>query len=182
MIIYKITNKVNGKIYIGCTSRTMEQRLSGHFRQRFSMRGNCLGRAIIKYGIENFIIEKIEDCNSEKQMFEREIYWISFYNSTNNNIGYNLTEGGDTGPIRYGKDNARWGSKNIKLAELNRSRKGIKLSEEHKQKVIATMTGKKRSQETKDKMSIARKLAWQSGLYINSTDAFSKARKLVHEK
>ena len=170
MIIYKITNTVNGKIYIGCTTRTIEVRLNAHFRQRFSAtRHTSLGRSICKYGIKAFIIEKIEDCLDEKNMFEREVYWINYYRSTDNKIGYNLTKGGDTGPVNSKENHPMWGKKNEKLSALNKSRAGVKLSEEHKQKVINTMIGKKRSEETKKKMSESRKSAWANGKY-NNTD------------
>ena len=49
---------------------------------------------MIKYGIENFSFEVIEECEKEK-LNDREIYWISFYNSNNKNNGYNLTNGGE---------------------------------------------------------------------------------------
>ena len=51
-------------------------------------------RAIKKYGIENFDFEVIEECSKE-QLNDKEIYWISYYDSCNLDKGYNLTKGGD---------------------------------------------------------------------------------------
>lgn len=58
-VVYKITNSVNNKIYIGCTIKTLKQRFSMHFRQRKAHKNTLLSRAIIKHGIQNFIIELI---------------------------------------------------------------------------------------------------------------------------
>ena len=91
--IYKITNKVNGKIYIGKTIKTIEERFKRHIYD--SRRNNSyFYNAIKKYGIENFIIEEIENVDNSK-LNEREKYWISFYNSNFSKIGYNGTIGGD---------------------------------------------------------------------------------------
>jgi hypothetical protein len=53
-----------------------------------------LHKALRKYGLENFIIEIIETCNSLDELNEKEIYWISFFKSVNNKFGYNLDSGG----------------------------------------------------------------------------------------
>lgn len=96
-VIYKITNNVNGKIYIGQTRATEPIRWQQHIWHA----NNCpksdsvlLCYAIKKYGKENFQREIIEECNNDI-LNEREIYWINYYNSTDKNIGYNLTIGGE---------------------------------------------------------------------------------------
>ena len=92
--IYKITNLINGKEYIGKTNLTIEDRFKQHIRdskrKRFEKRP--LYDAINKYGIENFIVEKVEQCK-EDLLNEREQYWIDHYNTYHN--GYNATIGGD---------------------------------------------------------------------------------------
>lgn len=97
--IYKITNKLNGKIYIGKTLSTIENRWKEHIKTAKEERceNRPLYRAMNKYGIENFIIEIIEQCNHEI-LSDREIYWINYYNSYGN--GYNATLGGD-GKVLY---------------------------------------------------------------------------------
>lgn len=96
--IYKITNKINGKIYIGKTLKTIEGRWKDHLkdykRPRFERRP--LYSAMKKYGVENFSIEEVEECNSEI-LSERESYWIDFYGSFGK--GYNATRGGDGKPF-----------------------------------------------------------------------------------
>lgn len=92
--IYKYTNKINGKIYIGQSS-DITARKSSHRNQ--SLYGgkdmNCpFHLAINKYGIDNFDFEIIEECD-KSLLNEREQYWIEYYDSYNN--GYNATTGGD---------------------------------------------------------------------------------------
>ena len=89
--IYKITNKINNKCYIGQTVKPIETRWKRHLKDTKKNSTYPLHRAIRKYGKENFIIEEIEKCEA-KLLDEREIYWINFYNSFKN--GYNATLGG----------------------------------------------------------------------------------------
>lgn len=89
--IYKITNINNGKSYIGQTKRTVEQRWKEHL---YDEKNILLIRAMKKYGVESFKIETIEQC-TDCELDNREIYWISYYDTYNN--GYNLTLGGNTG-------------------------------------------------------------------------------------
>lgn len=93
--IYKITNKINGKIYIGKTVKTIEERFKRHaYDSHRNDRNNYFYNAIKKYGIENFIIEEIENVDNSK-LNEKEKYWIKFYKSNFSRIGYNSTIGGD---------------------------------------------------------------------------------------
>lgn len=93
--IYKITNKINGKIYIGKTTKTIEERFKGHvYESKRNKNNNYFHNAIIKYGAENFSLEEIE-CVDNSKLNDREKYWISFYMSNFVKIGYNGTVGGD---------------------------------------------------------------------------------------
>ena len=98
--IYCITNIINGKRYIGKTTNTVEQRFKEH--QRDSQKDNTQNRplynAFKKYGIENFIVEELEQVDNS-MLSEREIYWIKEYNTFGDN-GYNASKGGD-GTILY---------------------------------------------------------------------------------
>ena len=95
--IYKITNNINGKIYIGKTMRSIKQRWKEHLAniKKEECKNRPLYRAINKYGVENFSIEEIEEC-SDIILSDREKYWIEYYNSFKN--GYNATKGGDGSP------------------------------------------------------------------------------------
>lgn len=100
--IYKIYNDVNDKLYIGKTVSSIEKRFQEHCYD--SKKERCekrpLYNAMNKYGIEHFFIELIEECDL-KELSEKEIYWIGYYNSYKN--GYNATLGGD-GKILYDYD------------------------------------------------------------------------------
>lgn len=103
MIIYKTTNIVNGKIYIG---RQL------HTNPTYIGSGTILHRAIKKYGINNFKKEIIEHCSSLSDLNEKEKFWIEKLNSTNKNIGYNIMiggQGGNTFNYKSGPKNARFG-------------------------------------------------------------------------
>ena len=92
-LIYKITNQINGKIYIGQTIGTLSKRWREHcFEASNGAKTYYLYQAMRKYGIENFNIEQIEQCSNDL-LNEREIYWITKYNSYEK--GYNLTPGGN---------------------------------------------------------------------------------------
>lgn len=91
--IYKITNLLNDKCYIGKTDvHTIEERFKEHIKDSKRYLNRPLYRAFNKYGVENFQIEEIEQC-SIKESSEREKFWINYYNSFHN--GYNATLGGD---------------------------------------------------------------------------------------
>lgn len=96
--IYKITNKINNKCYIGQTTDYVRR-----FREHKNMgsgfeENKVLYKAFKKYGIENFEFEVIEDKTPDYN--EREKYWIKYYDSYNN--GYNETLGGDEPPKNIG--------------------------------------------------------------------------------
>ena len=94
--IYKITNKINGKSYIGQTIQNVKERFYQHCATKCSQAvlNMVIHKAITKYGKSNFTIEVIEEVESAN-LNDRERYWIRYYDSYNN--GYNSTEGGQDG-------------------------------------------------------------------------------------
>lgn len=95
--IYLITNTINNKKYVGQTSRSIQERWKEHCRSAVYHKEKALYRAFLKYGINNFTIQEIENCDNEI-LSTREQYWIKYYDSYNN--GYNMTMGGE-GTIYY---------------------------------------------------------------------------------
>lgn len=91
--IYKITNNVNGKVYIGQTIQTIKERFYQHCATKCSdsVLNMAIHIAIKKYGKSNFTIEVIEEVDKDS-LNDREKFWIEYYNSYNN--GYNSTRGG----------------------------------------------------------------------------------------
>ena len=94
--IYKITNTINSKSYIGQTIQNVRERFYQHCATKCSkaVSNMAIHRAIKKYGKSNFTVEVIEEIDSAN-LNDRERYWIKYYNSYNN--GYNSTKGGQDG-------------------------------------------------------------------------------------
>lgn len=129
--VYKITNKVTNKIYIGITNQGSGARYRHHWYESRIGEPSPIHRSMAKYGEDNFTLEIIDFADTYDELKEKEKYWIKQYNSTDKSIGYNLTEGGD-GTF------------------------GRKHSEETKEKIRQKALGRKVSEETKKKMSETR--------------------------
>lgn len=163
MIIYKITNLINSKIYIGQTIRTLNDRIYDHFRYRNKKYKSAIKSAIDKYGEENFKVEVICETNSIIELNELEEKYINYFNSLSP-FGYNLKHGGDNKKLsnetkekisksKKGKPNnssfkfkkgmAPWNKntkglqtswcKGLKVPKISKALKGIKKSEYHRQ-------------------------------------------------
>lgn len=95
--IYKITNNINGKVYIRQTRNGINLRWRQHINscsyETTRDYNNYLYVVIRKYGTDVFSIEEIETCNN-MELDDREIFWIAYYQSFNKKYGYNLTLGG----------------------------------------------------------------------------------------
>lgn len=92
--IYKITNDINNKVYIGKTLASISERWKEHLSDMDKRKNEKrpLYAAMRKYGTSHFYIEEVEQCSNDI-INERECYWIDFYDSYSN--GYNATKGGD---------------------------------------------------------------------------------------
>ena len=86
MIIYLITNLINGKIYVGQDSKD---------NPRYLGSGVLIDRAKEKYGKKNFRKKTLQRCSTKKELNDRERFWIKELRSNDLEIGYNLTEGGE---------------------------------------------------------------------------------------
>ena len=95
-IVYKSTNKINGKGYVGITRKSLKERISWH-QQKSKSKKKIIGfaAAIYKYGIENFDWEILEECD-ELQLSEKEIFHIKNHKTHVTENGYNITWGGET--------------------------------------------------------------------------------------
>lgn len=105
-VIYKITNLINGKIYIGQTVVSEPQRWQAHIWNAYNNPTNdCiyLCNAIKKYGRKNFKREILEEIDNLDELNDKKIYYIQKYNSTNPEIGYNICIGGG-GHAKYSSE------------------------------------------------------------------------------
>lgn len=130
MQIYKITNSINGKIYIGKDKND---------RACYFGSGRLIKRAIIKYGKENFVKEIIEFCDTISELNVREIFWINELKSRDPKIGYNIAKGGDGGDListHPDKINIfKRISETKRLNQIPGPNKGVHLSKETKEKI-----------------------------------------------
>lgn len=96
MIIYCVTNEINGKKYIGQTIHSLNYRKKQHLNSAKNYRDNCrlLNRAIRKYGEESFRWEVIDTATSQNELNNLESYYIELFNTTDVSKGYNLKGGG----------------------------------------------------------------------------------------
>ncbi len=159
MIIYKATNEVNGKVYVGQTTQPLKNRMVAHIsKSRCS--NTCFAKAICKYGIDNFKWETLQICKDIDELNEREQYYILYYGSFGG--GYNCNGGGRNyitsditkeklRQINLGRTVSEQTREKIRQGHL-----GKKLSEEHKKHIRDNhvgMLGKKHSKETIKKIS-----------------------------
>jgi len=163
MIVYRIRNKLDGKMYIGQTKYSLKKRWGEHCYQWSDCR--YLSRAIKKHGKGGFEVSVLARCNSLEEMNHREAYYIKLFKTLAPN-GYNLTTGGDNS--KMSEETKKIISKNSKKMWANGkgvSRKGLKNSEESKLKVAAALKGHLVSEETREKMSLRRMggTAWNKG-------------------
>lgn len=97
MYIYKITCKVNNKVYIGQTTETLEKRFRRHMGYQKDSHDTKFYRAIRKYGVDNFYIELVATATTREELDSLEEFYIKHYNSIKE--GYNTALGkigGDT--------------------------------------------------------------------------------------
>lgn len=101
MIIYKVTNNINNKIYIGQTKFSLEERKKRHWNDANTLNRKTVKfhNALLKYGLNNFIWEVIKECDNQEELDYYEKFYIALFNSTDPEIGYNLKLGGKFGGI-----------------------------------------------------------------------------------
>jgi len=146
--IYKITNKENGLIYIGCTVGSLEKRFSEHHYRCFKTDYKSkLYNSMKKYGQENFTIELIEECDLSV-IYETEKKYIKSYDSYNN--GLNSTFGGE-GCLGY-----------IHSPEIRQKiSENTKNGNSHKGKTYEELYGD-RAEEEREKRRLSVKKGWES--------------------
>ncbi len=169
MYVYKVTNLINGKYYIGKTTQTLRTRRSQHIADMNRNRQYYFIRALRKYGVESFDWSIIDTCSTPEELNEREIYWIDKLNSKNRYIGYNVADGGKGGGNRAGVKLSEETCKKISVAKLgthwgnhseetkqrmSECRIGIEFSETHKQNLSIARKKRVTTDDTRVKMSL----------------------------
>ena len=134
MIVYLITNTVNGKRYVGQTKRPLSIRWTQHKADAKRGRNTPLYNAIRKYGAVVFLVKPLTICENRDMMDSAEKSYIKLYKTKDRNSGYNLTDGGEGQP-------------------------GVSPSAETRAKMRAYKLGRKPSPESRALMSVAAKAA-----------------------
>ena len=149
--IYKTTNKLNNKIYIG------QKKSEVFLEDKYLGSGKYLKRAINKYGKDNFKVELIDTANSRKDLSDLEIFYIKKFNATDSSIGYNIAKGGIGGGEVYVHNNFK--NEFITLERLDDylnngwqlgmlpGRKEVNHSETRGMNISKALKGKKKSKE-----------------------------------
>jgi group I intron endonuclease len=194
MIIYKTTNLINGKIYIGQDTNNDPNYMGS---------GKIIKEAIKKYGKSRFVKEILEECKTIDQLNEREIYWISLFNSTDNKIGYNILRGGlGSKGFKQSPDvieKIRENSNSDKFKEIMSSpevssrisegqlksekKKGLHSSEEYREKMSKALKGRTFTDEQRKKISESLKGKKKTEEHIkNLSDSLKNSEKIKGEK
>ena len=165
-IIYCLKNKINGKMYIGKTSNLKRRWLEHKNRNKL-----VIQKAINKYGAENFEKIIIEDNLTNEEVYEKEKYWIKYFD-TYNGVGYNSSPGGKGMPsgeecplsgVKRPEQSKRMSGKNNPMYGVERPDTRKRLLEDNPIYKVDTSGknhwnyGKKTPKETRLKMSFAHK-------------------------
>ena len=119
--IYKITNLINNKIYVGKTKYTIDSRYKNHlWSVKHHKTKSLLYDAMKKYGTENFKIEEIDSAQNLNELNDKERFWINKLDSRNKTIGYNICRGGEGGPGGPMFKNHHHSAKTKKEMSINR--------------------------------------------------------------
>jgi len=201
-VVYKITNLINNKIYVGRDIKNHSYYLGG---------GIIIKAAVKKYGRHNFIREIIEECTDEI-LSEREIFWIKELDARNPSIGYNISTGGEYGDTgkRYGESikgktfdeihgkekgdqikakysylqTHRWDSdeyREMMSEAISRGKKGKSLKATHKKNISKGLEGHECPLELREKLSIKNLAAIQkNSIRIKVTDESTGEEKFFN--
>ena len=182
-IVYKITCKINNKMYIGQTTETLKQRFSRHMGYQKDEHDTKFYRAVRKYRAENFYIEELDIAKNQTELDEKELYWINKLDTVNN--GYNSKAvkgkcGGDTLSNHPNKEKISEKIRQSKLGDKNPMRiygglkgerngmYGKSMSEEAKLAISNKLKGRTRSEEEIRKTSEALKGVPKSDEHIEN--------------
>lgn len=176
-VIYKCTNKINGKIYIGKTKKGLKKRILTHkadwkFAAKVGDASKPLYNAFSKYGFENFSWEVIDTAETEKELNEKEKYWINELKSSVIFENYNIGDGGEGG------DNFTNNPNKDRIVENFKKRKHFSLTDEHKKKLLE---GRKRYLESEKSKESFKKISNSLKEYFKTHEAPATGRPVSEQ-
>lgn len=176
--IYIIRNTVNDKVYIGQTHVSIKLRFQNHLSAARRGLDYVIGKAIRKYGEDKFYVELLEECLVE-ELNEREIYWISFFNSTNNSFGYNMSIGGHV--VRTTKEL----DENFILKEFDSGKSAMVLAKElhvHPYRIVDILKKNSRVYGIEKQRTSKKEESYIIGKYLEGYSTMDICRKLNKNK
>lgn len=176
MIIYKATNILNNKCYIGASKYSLEQRKYGHFKDAFKKnKKTYFHKALRKYGFENFIWIVIDVSDNYQELMSKENFWVKFYNSFGKN-GYNSCEGGgNTAGYKFSEESKKKMSEKAKLNAKNKPNpfKGKTHSQKQKEKWSKERKDRKLNGEWLENIRLARKKLCKPVINLDTGEIFN---------
>lgn len=172
MLIYLVTNKINGKLYVGKTRMTLRRRWNAHCFNAKNGSHIVLHCAIRKYGADNFDVREICRCDNPEELNQIEIAEISRLRSNEYHNGYNRTIGGDNGGSFKGMRHSE--ATKLKMSERH---KGKTFSEETRRRMSEAWKHRTISDATKLKMSLSHKGLKKSPLHLKRIGDALRGRK-----
>jgi len=153
-IIYKVTNLINNKVYIGQTIKTLSQRKCDHaYRAKVNDKRTAFQIALLQHGVSAFQWDEIDTANSQDELDAKEKFWVAYFKTNDPMYGYNSTDGGIktvySPEIRRKMSDAKTGKKNPNF--------GKHLSDETRKKMSEIRKGKPKSDDHRRKISEANK-------------------------
>jgi group I intron endonuclease len=175
MIIYKVTNLFNTKVYIGASTKSLKERQCSHLNEAFNVKklSYIFYKALRKYGKENFKWEVIYETENKEELFNYEQDYIYLYKSNDRRFGYNMTVGGE-GMVGLSKESI------LKRTVKNT---GKKRSDKFKKVISEKNSGKIRSEIDKKKVSDGVKKYYETNtITIKQKKALSSTGKTPWNK
>lgn len=161
MFIYKISNDINDKVYIGRTTRTLNLRWKEHIKSLEKGDTRQIYCAMRKYGIEHFTIEPIYECDNLDELVKAEYILCKQYSAYEN--GYNMTEAGETNPMEFEKSKESHDSK--MRSDIVRSKISKKMKEvrEKSKEYIYIHKGKEQKRIDPINLPVFIEEGWEEG-------------------
>ncbi len=164
MIIYKITNLINQKVYVGQTIHSLESRWLRHCRKSST---SAISKSIRKHDKSNFKSEILEVCNSLEHLDNRERYWISHLKSNKKLFGYNKTNGGQCG----GLCEEALANMKLNVSKALKGKNKPKRSKQHSEKIAQSKLNKPNIKKRKP-------IKCSNGVNYDSIDHAAQSLKL----
>ena len=179
--IYCIKNEINGKVYIGYTSKTVNERFNTHIKNAKKKINRRLYDAMNKYGYENFTVSNLDETFDVNSAQEIETWYIHIFRAKNQKYGYNMTHGGDGGyTMSEWSDAAKkelYTQQKIKREATFMERYGVKTPTQLnwvKEKISKSLKGRTFTDECKQRISDTLKRKIALGEFTPNTSGLKK--------